>query len=925
MKTAKKLLCLALVLVMALGLIPFSALALTADFPDAADVDDEFLEDFDILTKLGIFVGGDDGKLLPKSTLTREQAVQLLARIVLGTKHAQALRDDTSSSTGFWDVDTAGVDGGPIWSSGLIKWAVDSGYVVGDKGEFRPKGEVTSVQFAIMLMRALGYDAPGDPFPFTGPAWKTNATTKAIDLGILGINYVNNNNPAERELIARYIMVALFDCDVVVYSTLTGEYRLAGTPLLSDQNTKYPGQGSRTTKLGYAKLGVARYNDKYVDPLGHDHSYKVYTEGYGDFKEFYRANYDEKTPDVAVSGIITKDLSKSDKIIESYKFNDDFTLYINGAKAVIPVGLVNSENKYLIASTTTSLDLFPIGAQYTVYTNGSGFVTKIVLEYELLGLVTEVKGDIATADVYYRKGNSTSDDDVKKMSAKFPAGDLEKGDYVLVKPKNKDISTISVTTGDVIAKTNGDLTSGDVNKWSIIDPIASDGDKKENWEPAKVINPTAAKVSRFTKLGSTDAVITTNLGSYAANTSDFFSLGYKVDSFPLDKDSYFFVYNDKALLGCYVASDDDGGDGGDTTKYLYVTKAEVTWGTGSSTGLGTGARTVAKAEVILADKNGSKKTINLAIADNGLDVKILSADGKSTLWIGSQAGKGGTWDITNDIEGWWAYTDDGGYTLLVPGSKENDWNAQRWVGNVTKDGGFASVSVGGNTKRATSATTVEVFTADKKTITLTGFADQWSFLTSLGYQSLVIYAGNDQQVIKRVLVCNTLGQSVVQPEVILIYGTFTATLEGTATVYEYDCIRNGEKTTILLKDKVDKHADSDVWFYTISEASANVWSAKLLEKDDADAKLYLTATTTSLEDYAYIVDANDDYIKLSGDTIFSDDILYYRTGSQKTNKLQLDNTKDFGKDNKSQVIVVYSDYKETQNEIFAMLIIGPKK
>jgi len=140
----KKLLALVLALVMTLSLCTVS----NAKYSDAAEVD--FDEAVEVLSAVGVFQGDENGKFLPKATLTREAAAKLIAYLALGKDVAEAL----PAVKVFNDVEAN------RWSAKYIAYCADAGFIAGDgNGNFLPAAELTGYAFGKMVLCVLGYDA----------------------------------------------------------------------------------------------------------------------------------------------------------------------------------------------------------------------------------------------------------------------------------------------------------------------------------------------------------------------------------------------------------------------------------------------------------------------------------------------------------------------------------------------------------------------------------------------------------------------------------------------------------------------------------------------------------------------------------------------------------------------------------------------
>ena len=141
----KKLLALVLALVMTMSLVTIS----NAAFKDAESID--YKEAVDVMNAAGVLIGDEKGNFNAKAELTRAQAAKIVAYLDLGGKTADAIK---GAGTAFSDVPAT------HWAAGYVEYCAGAGYVagMGDK-TFAPNEKVTGVQFAKMLLCALGYKA----------------------------------------------------------------------------------------------------------------------------------------------------------------------------------------------------------------------------------------------------------------------------------------------------------------------------------------------------------------------------------------------------------------------------------------------------------------------------------------------------------------------------------------------------------------------------------------------------------------------------------------------------------------------------------------------------------------------------------------------------------------------------------------------
>ena len=223
MKNIKKLLALALVLVLALGMVPFSASAAEAalmtvyDFTDSNEI--QYKEAADVLAALGVYQGeGDAGSRAfhPQRTISRAEAATIMARVLLGTAPAEAL---PLGETKFSDVPAG------HWAAGYVGYGSDRGIIAGfEDGTFRPNDPVTAVQMAKMLLGAVGYGVNGE---FEGDNWDFRVIDRGMQLGVEVLSrtgMIDYTAPATREEVAQYTFNALTIPSMVSWNSTINDY-----------------------------------------------------------------------------------------------------------------------------------------------------------------------------------------------------------------------------------------------------------------------------------------------------------------------------------------------------------------------------------------------------------------------------------------------------------------------------------------------------------------------------------------------------------------------------------------------------------------------------------------------------------------------------------------------------------------------------
>ena len=172
MKNLKKVLSLVLALAMALSLMTAAFAADASDYKDYSKV--TYKEAVDVMTAAGIFNGGDGNNFNPDATLNREQAAKIITYMLVGQEKADKL---TATIAPYADV------AANRWSAGAIAYCTDAGIIAGDgNGRFNPTAGVTGLQFAKMLLVALGYDAEIEKL--VGNSWAINTAKLAASAGL---------------------------------------------------------------------------------------------------------------------------------------------------------------------------------------------------------------------------------------------------------------------------------------------------------------------------------------------------------------------------------------------------------------------------------------------------------------------------------------------------------------------------------------------------------------------------------------------------------------------------------------------------------------------------------------------------------------------------------------------------------------------
>ena len=341
MRTLKKALSLVLVLAMVFALaVPGFAADTTkkaADFKDYSKVTNK--EAVDVLTAIGVINGNADGTFNPEGSFTRAEAATLLTYLILGKTVADAL---PTGATKFTDVPAS------FWGAKYIQYCANEGIIAGyGDGKFGPNDTLTSTQWALMLLGALGYNAKNEGIGGTG--WEIQVTKLAVSTKIATAEDLTG--AFNRDVAAKMAFNTLF-ADTVSYGN-------GSTTITTGDGTTIVTGGSKAAKVA------------------------------NDLTDDYRA-----------------DASKRDKTAQFVEVHyPDFTMY-TGTMTATNATSASQDSTVTYASngsTTGALSLEKLDAgvellnhSVTVYTNGKTGDKQVV--YGIADKATKTVTIVATSD-----------------------------------------------------------------------------------------------------------------------------------------------------------------------------------------------------------------------------------------------------------------------------------------------------------------------------------------------------------------------------------------------------------------------------------------------------------------------------------------------------------------------------------------------
>lgn len=362
MRNLKKALSLSLALVMLLGMMVVGAGA--ASFTDVAN-NSEKIEAIQVMNAIEVLQGYGDGTFGPSDTLTRAQAATIIAKSVMGPKVVEALNKSISECQ-FDDVNT-----GAQWAASVIQACANQGIIAGrDEKTFDPNGKVTGVEFAVMLLRALGFDQSRYT---NNPNWAFNARQDAIKAGLNANNVLVSDAQMSRQ-----------DAAQMAFSAI--QYSPSG-----EKAYTYNGQSYDNFFEAYLVAVAKNETDKITVTTASDSLAKTVfgltkgtdTDVFGRTVETWLvagkkdAVYTSTTPVGAAGSYATEQSLKAD----AFEMADSVDVYENSAKKTATLTGVNAT---AINGYTGN------GVQVNVYKNSDGKVNKIVVVDTVLAQISNI-------------------------------------------------------------------------------------------------------------------------------------------------------------------------------------------------------------------------------------------------------------------------------------------------------------------------------------------------------------------------------------------------------------------------------------------------------------------------------------------------------------------------------------------------------
>ncbi len=561
MKNLKKVLSLVLALAMALSLMTVAFAADASDYKDYNDV--TYKEAVDVMTAAGIFNGTGDGtNFTPDGTLTREQAAKIITYMLVGQEQADKL---TTTIAPYSDVAAS------RWSAGAIAYCTNEGIIAGTgDGTFQPTKAVTGLEFAKMLLVALGYDASIEKLE--GPAWAINTSKLALSDPALdnGMEEIALSASLTREQAAQMAFNAM-KADIVEYDAQTsididgtqvnvGNTKAQAVTTIRDWGKNISDDGV----TGTVNTGNP-YTVQFAEQYCRDLTKVVSTQDDVFGRPAVEWKYDKTNigtyadeADYVYAGEVTRgdlygDVGKSvvEDLADASETGAVLNVYIDGRHGIINSKDSANINQYFDKDNSTVIGGSPNtgnGTSTEVYVGDDNDVTVVIINTYLVQ---------ATDDYNTRKesvtiqtvGNVTAPITATSISSDdFDVTDVQEDDYLLI-----TCAGTGATGKDIESVEPANVVTGVVNSYSSEKSVTIAGEKYEYAFKADTSTTAGTKVAY--EIGEETTVVT-------------------------DKNGY-ILYVDEVTVASdkYVYIEEVAQDGNFTTNASYQAKAYFLDGT----------------------------------------------------------------------------------------------------------------------------------------------------------------------------------------------------------------------------------------------------------------------------------------------------------------------------------------------------------
>ena len=459
MKNLKKVLALVLVVAM---MASFAVSASAKDFTDSKTITQQ--EAVDVMTAIGVIDGYADGSFKPEGTLTREQAAKMITYMLLGKSEADKLVAVVAPYT---DV------AANRWSAGAIAYCANEGIIAGvGNGKFNPTGELTGLQFAKMLLVALGYDPAVEKL--TGSTWAVNTAKLALNADLDDDIDATLSTAISRQNAAQMAFNTL-KADLVEYDTKGTTVEINGATIATGAS-KAEAVADKENKKGTIKEDeILQFAEKYQKDLK-----KVMNTKSNDFgapgaewkfKNSSVGTYAD-TADASYTGKVTLatiyDLLGKSMVDDLKDGNGTLTIYTDGDSNKVEV------NKNAIDSYAKK------GSSAAAFGSGNGTVVDVYIDDYNNDDYDEAI--VVVKNQYLMKASSDYNKNTEKLNVSVKTGTVKSGetplkaeDWAIADYSKDDYILYTVANGEIQSIEAAKVVSGKVESYKSGDNVVLDG------------------------------------------------------------------------------------------------------------------------------------------------------------------------------------------------------------------------------------------------------------------------------------------------------------------------------------------------------------------------------------------------------------------------------------------------------------------
>lgn len=388
--------------------------------------------------------------------MTRAQAAKIISYLLLGNKTAEGL----AGSGKFTDVAKTS------WAAGFVDYCAAVGVVNGvGNGQFNPNGSLTTLQFAKMLLVALGYDAKIEGF--VGSDWSINVSAKANQVGLLNGLDVGANATLTREQAAKMCLNTL-KAPLVEYDTKGTTVTVGGDASVTVgaskaefktstnkkaqtiSNAVINGTTAYTVEFAEEYYSDLKLNANTTDDFGRpcvEWFWKADSIGVYSNSDDLVATYTKKVTAADVYTAVGKSVSDD---VNSGKAK--LVSYIDGAMTVVDK---NDAKNYVTKNDSTKVNGTGNGDYTEVYVDGDNNVTIVTIRTYLFQAASDYNSKKDTITLTAAGDTDIALDNIVVDGEDFDIKSFKSDDYILVTAstdgKSNKYTVQSVDAAEVVS------------------------------------------------------------------------------------------------------------------------------------------------------------------------------------------------------------------------------------------------------------------------------------------------------------------------------------------------------------------------------------------------------------------------------------------------------------------------------------------